>query len=404
MKHYSVDLIPIPSFTICFVKVKGSCDFYNSFLRLFLDNYENYRIILLKSVNNTIQYKYENFLDFKYNTKENISFRNKLLNDYYNEWQNIIKGRFYGLLNGSYKSYGEDIYNIFEIKNVHRNISIGDGLTKCLSFTPIYAKYSNIIETKLEYTQLIYDLLFSSDICIKYSNTKVFTYLFVLYSTKSLPKTFDMKKSSILLVNKRQISISIMTKQYLSTPYRSHCSDYQTKYQLYFNSTSYDKCIRKCVIVKCLKLFNCQVRELFDLSTDEDEKINGFEYCSQINNSKCIDIQYNLEIMCRNICPYNCRDDYFNIVDSYFSTFPNHNYLQIYLDKKQPVIVQQENELQTLESLLCYLGGLYGMWFGVSVYSIKQLFTNNFHTYILIIFNIALDLSLKLVFLLIGNY
>jgi hypothetical protein len=54
------------------------------------------------------------------------------------------------------------------------------------------------------------------------------------------------------------------------------------------------------------------------------------------------------------------------------------------LDSQSPIILFIESELLTLESLFCYIGGIYGIWFGLSVYSIKLQFSTK-HIFILIV-------------------
>ena len=95
---------------------------------------------------------------------------------------------------------------------------------------------------------------------------------------------------------------------------------------------------------------------------------------------------------CANLCPINCINDEFIITNKFIVTNSDRKLWKFTLiwDYTKPLIINKETPVMTFNDYFCYIGGLIGMWFGISA---NQLFD-----YSIIIFKQIIQYSLNLIY------
>ncbi len=88
---------------------------------------------------------------------------------------------------------------------------------------------------------------------------------------------------------------------------------------------------------------------------------------------------------CAHLCPNDC------IIDEYIETEkynnekiysnPNRSELAIQWDDSKPLIWNKETPVMTFNEYFCYIGGLFGMWFGISANQLIDKLTENYVIY-----------------------
>jgi hypothetical protein len=90
----------------------------------------------------------------------------------------------------------------------------------------------------------------------------------------------------------------------------------------------------------------------------------------------------NYSKLCTHLCPIDCKDDKFVInlneykrkklrIDSNVKEF------SFKWDDSKPFIVYRETPVMTFTNYFCYIGGLFGMWFGISANQLFEKFIKN---------------------------
>jgi len=92
------------------------------------------------------------------------------------------------------------------------------------------------------------------------------------------------------------------------------------------------------------------------------------KYCPNIDDiSKNIT---NYTKFCSNFCPIDCITNEFGVTarNVYDNNVSNENSFKLTLnwDRSKPFINNKETPVMTFYSYFCYIGGLFGMWFGIS--------------------------------------
>jgi hypothetical protein len=175
----------------------------------------------------------------------------------------------------------------------------------------------------------------------------------------------------------KEYSLSKKSLKFLEFPYESKCSYYESS-ETIFNSLSHEHCIRQCIRYNCEVKLNCSC---FDINFEESEILNqldfGFrnlEFCQ--NDGQLLEtFTENYTKICKSLCPIDCISDEYTIINKYKnhkkysdSKFWN---LGFHWDESKPIIINEETPVMTFTDYFCYIGGLFGMWFGISA---NQLF------------------------------
>jgi hypothetical protein len=158
---------------------------------------------------------------------------------------------------------------------------------------------------------------------------------------------------------------------YLQNPYKSQCSYYDTN-QNPFNSISWEDCFHKCMETNCLIKYKCVVRHNEYVIRRLDE--SSFDSKVECNKNKFKDVAKN----CDKICPVNClKEDHF--FTSYVNFHENNNLnTQYYFwDSREAFISYEETADMLLLDYFTYIGGLFGLWFGICLERLLNLIVNH---------------------------
>jgi hypothetical protein len=195
-----------------------------------------------------------------------------------------------------------------------------------------------------------------------------------------------------------ECSITKKSYVYLEIPYKSSCSYYNSS-QTVFNSYSQKHCIRQCLRNYCEIKMNCSCfiieknKRIIEIISQSDN--TSYDIC--LKDEKYMSSFYdNYSKLCTHLCPIDCKDDKFIITNKY-----KKNKLRIdskiiefslKWDDSKPFIVYRETPVITFTEYFCYIGGLFGMWFGISANQLFEKLIKNHYIYYrnLIHFNVIL--------------
>jgi len=224
---------------------------------------------------------------------------------------------------------------------------------------------------------------------------------------------FSLNKNYLKNINFEQIALkhneelyfSKKSFEFLEAPYESRCKYYENQWNK-FNSSSHDHCIRQCLRYYCEIKLNCTCfifkvqNEFVELSTQLDT--DSDKICSE--NLDYMKNFYEIYTkLCINSCPIDCLSEEF-ITTSRFGNrkiYPNQKDWKITLfwDNSKPLIMNKETPVLTLIDYFCYIGGLFGMWFGISANQLlgklKEnyiIYYRNFMHFSLILFYTSLEI------------
>jgi hypothetical protein len=167
-------------------------------------------------------------------------------------------------------------------------------------------------------------------------------------------------------------SVMKSSVNYLQNPYKSQCSYYDTN-QNPFNSVSREDCFNKCFKTNCYIKYKCVDRdyEYVIRRLDEDTFDSNME-CNE--NVEVLKNCTNVSKMCNKICPIDClREDHY--FASYVTFHENKNLKNNYYfwDSMKAFISYEETADMLLIDYLTYIGGLFGLWFGICLESLLGL-------------------------------
>jgi hypothetical protein len=210
---------------------------------------------------------------------------------------------------------------------------------------------------------------------ISTNSTKFSEYLLEFSLEESFRIDPDLRQFSFN--QNKEYSIARKSFHFLEFPYKSNCSHYESS-QTIFNSISHEHCIRQCIRYHCEVKLNCSC---FGINLQKYETINQLDYSFK-NLESCKNREQYLnaftetyEKLCRTLCPIDCIKEEYIIINEYrkYNKHSNPKYwnLNFYWDESKPIIVNEETPVMTFTEYFCYIGGLFGMWFG---FSANQLF------------------------------
>jgi hypothetical protein len=164
------------------------------------------------------------------------------------------------------------------------------------------------------------------------------------------------------LLNTCLYSVMKSSVTYLQNPYKSQCSYYDTN-QNPFNSVSYEHCFRKCLETNCFIKDKCVIRGYEHIIRRLDETLFDSKVkCNQNEHKNCI----NTFEKCSKICPTQClTEDHCFTSAALFHENKDLNTQYYFLDSKEAFISYEEREDMLLIDYFTYIGGLFGLWFGI---------------------------------------
>jgi hypothetical protein len=287
---------------------------------------------------------YSNLMIFKrkYRSEDNFDFNQFLKMKYY-------------LINGSF------IDNF--IKN--QNIVI------LLKYLELNSKNRNFKEFSLNRKRIIDKSYWKQKpfIQISTNSTKFSEYLLAFDLNKNVGYETDFQLFSFN--QNKEYSLGKKSLKFLEFPYESKCSYYESS-ETIFNSLSHEHCIRQCIRYNCEVKLNCScfVINFKDEILDQlDFGFQNLEFCQ--NDDQLLEtFTQNYTKICKSLCPIDCINDEYIIINKYKndkkysdSKFWN---LRFHWDESKPIIINEETPVMTFSHFFCYIGGLFGMWFGIS--------------------------------------
>jgi hypothetical protein len=158
---------------------------------------------------------------------------------------------------------------------------------------------------------------------------------------------------------------------YLQNPYKSHCSYYDTN-QKPFNSVSREDCLRKCLETNCYIKYKCVERDYeYIIRRSDDDSFDSIVECNEnILYENC----FNELKKCEKTCPIDClREDHFFTSHVKFHESNNLNDQYYFWDSREAFISYEETADMLLIDYFTYIGGLFGLWFGICLESLLDL-------------------------------
>jgi hypothetical protein len=175
----------------------------------------------------------------------------------------------------------------------------------------------------------------------------------------------------------KEYSLGKKSFKFLEFPYESKCSYYESS-ETIFNSLSHEHCIRQCIRYNCEVKLNCSCVGINfkedDVLDQLDFGLRNLQFCQ--NDGQLLGtFTENYTKICESLCPIDCINDEYIINNKYKndkkysdSKFWN---LRFNWDESKPIIINEETPVMTCTDYFCNIGGLFGMWFGISA---NQLF------------------------------
>ena len=164
--------------------------------------------------------------------------------------------------------------------------------------------------------------------------------------------------------------------------FNDYSNNFSAKYGNYLKSQlNRDKLTQellfKYFVDHCSHKLKCHVWNVtWIVNIVDDEKSTPYPYCSVQQNINCINILIKVTNLCRNLCPIDCINDFYSAKYGDTSKTFSHNLSKtsVMFDQYSPLITYIETETLSFINLFVYMGGLYGIWFGVSILSFRDLF------------------------------
>jgi hypothetical protein len=228
----------------------------------------------------------------------------------------------------------------------------------------LYSKFSPFLKISVN-EKLISEMNFTTNIRIElYENARPDTIQKTYYDFDNLINWYFYSKS---------------TETYLESPYKSQCSHYN-KNTNPFDSVSYIDCLVKCIDESCQRKHNCSTHHrIFEHQIEEmwlkyryltcDDPHLTFQDCGE-----------NFMKECKIMCPIDCIKDNYIFEDGFVSNDNESNserVTKLFWDSGKTFISYEETPNMLLLDYFTYIGGLFGLWFGICVENIMEIIINN---------------------------
>jgi hypothetical protein len=173
-------------------------------------------------------------------------------------------------------------------------------------------------------------------------------------------------------------SVVKSTETYLENPYKSQCS-YYDKSEAPFGSVSHKDCYHKCLRDNCYVKHYCFYKSDVIIIRKLDKLPKVYLKCNEHKNNDCFNAQAGLK--CRAICPIDCFKEEFYLKKYYRIDEQNETNVYFYWASDQLFILYEETPNILLLDYFTYIGGLFGLWFGICLENLFDLIVK--HTTIL---------------------
>ncbi len=196
--------------------------------------------------------------------------------------------------------------------------------------------------------------------------------------------------------------------EFLGTPYKSSCS-YYDRNETIFNSFSNEHCVQQCIRYHCKVNFNCSCAAAFFNSSaflfinELDDGSIKTPNCSSEGLQNSLRKYSNF---CAHLCPNDCIIDEYIVTEKYNNgklySYPNRSEITIQWDDSKPLILNKETSVMTFNEYFCYIGGLFGMWFGIGANQLIDKLKENYLIYYRNLIDFGLTLfytSLEIIFI-----
>jgi hypothetical protein len=303
------------------------------------------------------------------------------------------------LKNGFYLTYEEILQPIIGIEflgDLQNHTSIYHWFKNTKN---ILLEAQNLKETKGYLNYFLFnkeDSLFngsSIDLSSTYVNQRSFikfrinnTYLRDTDTVFSIAKIFgnQVRNARISWGLKQEFFILRKSFEYLEYPFESSCSYYR-KYERPFKSLSHNHCIQQCIRFNCEKYLNCSCVVINNTINQIYFRSANLKIC-EIENRKLILFLLKYEKLCNNYCPKDCINEDFIVLkqddaDILYKDDPKIQEIFLSWDDSKLFINYKEIPVMTFTDYFCYIGGLFGMWFGISanqIFEYLNKFKNSF--------------------------
>jgi hypothetical protein len=223
----------------------------------------------------------------------------------------------------------------------------------------------------------------------------------------------------VVLIGNNNYTLAKKSFRFLETPYKSRCSYYDSS-QTIFNSLSHEHCVRQCLRYYCEIQLNCSCfiskshyvqKSYYDIITQSDRGYDKLDICSRDQNYTFYFYESYSKI-CNKLCPIDCINDEYVISsrddrrkqlrEVGIRDEPKLWKFSLFWDKTKPLIINKETPVMTLTNYFCYIGGLFGIRFGINANKLFDELKRNYAKYYLNFINFSFILfyySLEIIFI-----
>ena len=378
----------LPSFTICYPnlfslkKLAQIDDDFKGLYKYYQEKFESYQDSINKTIEaqNELQTIYDlaTKLVYKRLSKNTLDLKDMIENftiDFKNEHgKPLISTYFHGnILNNTIIDPMEDVKDVNSqiFDDPVESIIIGrifggERLThKCFTF------FSFLKRNWRNYQTYFYYMLIK--ITYNYKSIPPSTWNrvhFALHSPNAIPELTYQFYKILFLKNEYFLKYSILKTTLLDKRYDTNCFEYNLDYK-HANFNMKSDCITHCYQRRMNEIVNNGVVESYApshylLRKEVIEQVpNIFIELDKFEDQA---IKSKVKLSCFKECPRDCRYKYYSMDVERFSSAEDPEQISIYLehDHMPDISIMHIPEI-TLLSLVCNLGGLIGMWLGISV-------------------------------------
>ena len=209
-----------------------------------------------------------------------------------------------------------------------------------------------------------------------------------LHSTNCLPKYFREETFMALKMTKKNVITfhEILTK-YLEPPFDNECKWYNLT-QTHNDMRS--DCVRKCIDqdlmkfdprTKCISTAqNFKLIRRENLNEFESLKLCNYQNYTMELMKKKIQLQIELEHRCQSECPVNCREKFYDfrigVANVHGDIHRDNEFGILVMHDRFPDQLIEHKPMMSWIEMISNLGGLLGMWLGLSVVTLFEYIIN----------------------------
>ena len=250
-----------------------------------------------------------------------------------------------------------------------------------VAFLTIGFNVEKRMKTLLEFSHLD-----SSNMIGKFKLTNI-----VLHS-QPVPNLSEMSTLSVHFnANNYSLIVRKVLRSYLEPPF-GNCSHYSPVSYRAFNASSHMQCYRRCRIYVSRKYMGCHPVfidfSISELDLEPNEEYNKTNVCLYEQNLEFEEKRKTLQLnqKCVNLCPKDCLtvDYFYDILETdsdintqyWYQLNESEKYSKKSLiwDSTQPMFEYKEVGVMSFTDYLSSIGGLIGLWFGLSAKDIIDWF------------------------------